>query len=698
MSNFARALQLTWPYRWRFALSVLCALLVALLWGANLSVVFPVIKVFFRDQNLQQWIDAEVAEQLAEVARLKASWQVSLEGTCSVRSAPVGTDAERRQAGKPAGSASGAERPGPSDDGGSSLASAGTSGKVAAVQLARAELKLRWMQRMQRLIHRFLPTDRTKTLAALLALLILGLALKGFFHYCNETLVGSVTQRTIFDLRNILYAHSMRTDLAVFSQHGTSDLMARFTNDMETLSTGLRLLLGKLIREPLKAVTCMALACWLNWRLTLAVLALVPLAVLFMSVIGRRLRRASRRCLENMAAIYRVLQESFLGIKVIKVYTMEPYQRRRFFGETKNYYRRAMRIVRLEALTSPAMEMIGMSAVAVGLLIGASLVISQTDTIWGIRMSDGPMDPETLALLYTLLAGVSDPARKLSTVYGKLMRAVAAADRIFAFLDEPVKVADRPLAQALPRHSKSIELRAVQFAYPGTEPVLKDVELKVSFGETVAIVGPNGSGKTTLVSLIVRFYDPASGQVLIDGHDLRDIQLRSLRQQLAYVSQEVTLFDDTVRNNIAYGRAEATQQEIEAAAKRAYAHRFILSLPEGYETRLGEHGAKLSGGQRQCIALARAILRDPAILILDEPTSALDVESESLIQRALSDFARGRTTIVVTHRLGILQMAHRIVVMDEGRIVDVGRHDELIQRCRLYHRLCQIDAAARMTA
>jgi ABC-type multidrug transport system fused ATPase/permease subunit len=298
-------------------------------------------------------------------------------------------------------------------------------------------------------------------------------------------------------------------------------------------------------------------------------------------------------------------------------------------------------------------------------------------------------------LLYTFLAGVSDPVRKLSNVYGRMQRAAAASDRLFAFLDRSPTILDRAGATRLVRHRRSIEFKDVQFAYPTSLPVLKGISLRVQSGEAIAIVGPNGCGKTTLLSLIPRFYDATGGQVLVDGVDVRDIQLRSLRRQIGIVTQETVLFDDTILANIAYGSRHASRAAIEVAARQAYAHRFIEQLPEGYDTNVGERAVKLSGGQRQRIALARAILRDPSILILDEATSALDVESESLIQRALEEFVENRTTFVITHRLATLEMADRIVVMSDGRIEDVGLHNELMRRCELYARLYQIHSASR---
>lgn len=675
MSSFFRALRIAWSYRLRFGLSVVFALLVAILWGGNLMAVYPILKIFFHRENLQEWIARQIEVDEDRVGELEQQIALARNG---INRIPEGdaVDAARL------------ERP--------------EQAWALEHELTRAKWTLQSHRGLQPIIERFVPSDRGQTLVLVMVLLVVGLALKGVFIYLNESLVGSVTQLTMFDLRNELFRHTMKMDLAALTKTGSGDLMTRFTNDMENLAVGLETLIGKVIREPLKAISCITIACWINWRLTLVVLAIVPVAVILISAIGRSMKRASKRYLESMSSIYRILQEGLQGIKIVKAFTAEPHERRRFFQETKNYFHKAMRIVRLEALTSPVTELVGVCAITVAVLIGAFLVIGNTKYeqthVLGIRMAEAPMDPETLAALYTLLAGVSDPARKLSNVYGRMQRAAAASDRIFGFLDEHPSIVDCPQMPWLSRHDQSIEFKKIRFSYAGSNPVLVDIDLKIPFGETIAVVGPNGCGKSSLMSLIPRFYDPDAGKVLIDGCDIRDVRLRSLRDQIGIVTQETVLFNDSIRKNIAYGCPHAQFEDIEAAAKKAHADRFIAELPDGYDTNVGERAVKLSGGQRQLIAIARVILRDPPILILDEATSSLDVESESLVHRVLQEFVKGRTTILVTHRFSTLELAHRIVVMNEGRILDVGPHKELIKRCQFYNRLHQIHAASKMSA
>jgi ABC-type multidrug transport system fused ATPase/permease subunit len=535
-----------------------------------------------------------------------------------------------------------------------------------------------------------MPQDRFRTLALIVSLVVAGICLNFIFEFINEVLVASVTERTMMDLRNKFFRHVMRMEMSEFTQQGTSELMARFTNDMKWLSMGVEVVLGKVIREPLKGVVCLGLACWLNWRLTLVALLLVPMALLVMSVIGNYMKRATKKSLETMSSIYQLLQESFQGVRIVKAFTMESYERMRFFRETLSYYRKAMRIARLEALTGPVMATVAMTALLMAAMAGFYLVATGQTHIWGIRMADRPMAAETMGLLFGFLFAASDPVRKVSGVYARVQKAVPAADRVLSFMARTQSCATPLGAPNMPRHTKSLELTGVQFSYSDERMVLRDINLKVKSGETIALVGPNGCGKSTLVSLLPRFYDPQQGQVLIDGIDVRSVQRRSLRRQFGVVTQETILFNDTVYNNIRYGNRHASREQVFVAAKKAYAHRFVEELPLGYDTVVGERAVKLSGGQRQRIALARAILRDPAILILDEATSALDVESESLIQKVLEEFTRGRTTLLITHRLASLQLADRIIVMNEGQIEAQGTHEELMNRCALYTRLHEI--------
>ena len=367
---------------------------------------------------------------------------------------------------------------------------------------------------------------------------------------------------------------------------------------------------------------------------------------------------------------------------------MEQYERRQFHETNKKYYIKAMRIARYEAVSRPITEFLGVATIMLALLGGAYLVLNNETHVLGMRMCDRPLSLASLLLFYGLLSGVSDPARKMTDVYSKIQRAAAASDRVFALLDRKPKVRDAEKPIPLPKHRKQIVFENVSFSYVPSQPVLRGVNLTVNFGETIAIVGPNGCGKSTLLNLLPRFFDPDTGSVKVDGIDIREGRLRDLRKQIGLVTQETLLFDDTIANNIRYGRRDASQVEIVAAARSAHADKFICEkLDNGYETYAGSGGQTLSGGQRQRIALARAILRDPAILILDEATSQIDLESEQLIHEVLEEFTRDRTTFLITHRMSTLILADRILVMDGGQIIDSGTHEELLGRCGLYRRL-----------
>ncbi len=452
--------------------------------------------------------------------------------------------------------------------------------------------------------------------------------------------------------------------------------------------------MSKVIREPLRFTTCLGGALWINWRLTCLTLVLVPISGATTYRVGKVMKRAVRRSLESMSTIYKILQESFQGIKVVKAFATERVERRRFFDETKNLYRKSVRVAMIDAMSDPVLEMLTLTTVAIALLAGSYLVLNQTIYlnlgIFKLQLAAQEMSIQDLLTLYTMLAAASDPIRKLANVHSKIQRASAAADRICALMDRAPKVSENKRAAPLPRHRHSIEFDQVAFSYSGRTPVLHGIDLRVRHGETVALVGPNGCGKTTLMNLLPRFWDVDSGSIKIDGHDIREIQLRSLRRQIGMVIQETILFQDTIANNIAYGFPQASRSSVIEAAERAYAHQFIVEMPSGYETVIGERGHGLSGGQRQRIALARAMLRDPAILILDEATSAVDIQDEVLIRQAIEEFARGRTTFLISHNLASIQMADRIVLLDGGRIEAVGSDQELKKSSALYRRLHEI--------
>jgi ATP-binding cassette subfamily B protein/subfamily B ATP-binding cassette protein MsbA len=659
MTNFNRVLRLALRHRFSFIASVICALGVGLLWGGNLGAIYPFVEVALYGKSLQQWVDTKINETEETIAKQKA--------LVAEREAELPKADEHRQHQIRA------------------EVSLARSRIAAEEQLAE---KCRWLRPY---IFQYLPNDPFLTLAICIGILIAGTALKSLVLVAHTVLVARLSNLATFELRKSFFRRTLRMDVATFNNDGTADLTSRFTHDMESVGGGLDALLGKLVREPLKMAACLIGAGFICWRLLVVSLVLAPVAGVLIRWLAKTLRRANRRAMEDMAELYSILEEAFRGIKVVKSFTMERQERRRFHGRSKTYYRKIMRIARYDSLLHPLTEILGMATICLALMAGAYLVLKGETHLFGLRMSDRPLELPTLLLFYGFLIGAADPVRKLSDVFTRLQRGAAAADRIYTLLDREPAVRDPKHPRRLGRHAKNLVFEGVEFAYQPGRPVLHKIDLELGYGEAIGIVGPSGCGKSSLVNLIPRFADPTAGVIRVDGLPLTDMRIRELRGQIGLVTQEPLLFDDTVLNNIRYGSPHAPFEQVVDAAKRAHAHRFIeQELPNGYHTVLGPMGGQLSGGQRQRIALARAILRDPSILILDEATSQVDLESEQVIQHVLKDFIRGRTTVIVTHRLSLLALATRVVVMQDGQIIDVGRHEELLARCDFYKRLFEI--------
>ncbi|HEX3655870.1 MAG TPA: ABC transporter ATP-binding protein [Pirellulales bacterium] len=658
MKNFSRALRLALRYRWTFAASIACALMIAVLWGGNIGTVYPVVEVAFQGQSLHEWTQVRIRDARARSAAIEAQ-------LAALQSPPAGEASQ----GPPAAGRQELER------------------QLAASQHTAAMYG--WLK--QNLVEPYLPDDAFGTLVIIVGILLLGTLVKSGFMVWHAVLVNRLAQLAALQLRNIFYRRTLAMEIARFGNEGTADLMNRFTSDMESLAAGMNELFGKLVREPLKMFACLLGAALVCWRLLFISLVIAPLAMLLIRWLAKAIKRANRRAMEEMSQMYNTLEETFQGVKVVKAFTMERLERRRFHLNSKQYFFKSLRIARYDSLTRPLVELLGVLTIAVALLAGAYLTINRETHLLGIRICEEPLSLSKLFLFYGLLAGMSDPARKLSEVFSRIQRGSAAADRIYQLIDRVPQIVDPPQPAAIGRHCRDLVFDAVQFHYHASHRVLEDVSLHIPFGETIAIVGPNGCGKSTLVNLILRFFDPIGGSVRLDGVDIRHGRLNDLRRQIGLVTQETLLFDDTVFNNIRYGSTWAPPEKVYEAAQQALAHRFIEErLEHGYQTVVGPKGARLSGGQRQRIALARAILRDPAILILDEATSQVDLESEQAIHRVLEQFIRGRTTVMISHRMSTLSLADRIVVMNAGRILDVGSHEQLLRRCELYGRLHDI--------
>ncbi len=699
MRNFSRILRLAVQYRVTLLTAIVCALGVAVLWGVNIGVVYPFVKVAFQGESLQDWIEEEIQNSQTTVRQSTA--QIKRYGGLLKQPPSVQAESLRQWIDSEAASAQQATAESAARIKRYQALLAQTPptrqrGIRAEIVLVESRVKaerdaLGYFRWFQPYVDRYLPHDPFKTVILITGLLLLGTVGKDLFLIGNNILVARLAQLSTFRLRKLFYRRTLKMNMSTFSGEGTADLMSRFTHDMEHVALGVETLFGKLVREPLKMAACLIGAGLICWRLLILSLLVAPLAALLIRWLAKTLKRANRRAMEGMAEIYSTLEETFRGIKIVKAFTNERQERRRFHLRSKQYYRRSMRIARYNSLSRPMTEVMGIVTICMALLAGAWLVLSRQTHLLGIRMSPRPLSPELLLLFYGLLAGAADPIRKFSDVFTQLQRAAAASDRIFDRLDRQPEVRDPKHAVPIQRHRQDLVFEGVDFAYQPGHPVLQGINLRIAFGQTIAVVGPNGCGKSTLANLIPRFYDPTRGTIRMDGVWLKDMRLRELRSQIGMVTQETLLFNDTILANIRYGLPQATRQDVIQAAKQAHAHRFIENeLPDGYETMAGPMGGQLSGGQRQRIALARVILRDPAILILDEATSQIDVESELAIRKVLEEFVRQRTAVVITHRTAILALADQIVVMQSGRILDIGCHEELLARCELYRRLYQV--------
>jgi ATP-binding cassette subfamily B protein/subfamily B ATP-binding cassette protein MsbA len=675
MKNFLRSIRSAWPYRGRLILSVVAAVLAAVFWSLNFTAIYPVLKILGSEKSLQDWVNERIEQNETDIGTCQDELEVYNQEGVRIKKLKPPRNLDQGELAKWKEWKDKTERDNTREQ----------AKRESKIEQMRKELY--HYQIAKKYIDACLPTEPFQTLVWVIVMVIIAVGIKGIFEFWQESLVGSVVNLTLYDLRSRFYRNSIHLDVNNFGEQGTHELMARFTNDMNLVGAGLQTLFGKVVAEPLRALGCVVVALFISWQLTLMFLILVPIALFILTKVGRIVKRATRRLLEQMSSIYKLLQETFRGIKVVKAFTMEPYERRRFNTATKDYYYKAMMVVNLDALSGPVIEVLGVAAVALALLAGAFLVLKHQTHLFGMRMTEQPLEAESLLQLYVLLAAIADPVRKLSSVYTRIQSGAAAADRVFAYIDRQPRVRGNSNGPRLLRHARGIEFRDVCFSYEPGSPILTNIHLRINHGETVALVGKNGCGKTTLVGLIPRFYDPDHGSIIVDGQDIRGVNLRSLRQQIGIVTQDTFLFDDTIYNNIAYGNRRARREQVEEAAQRAHIHEHIMSLPGGYESHVGECGGKLSGGQKQRIALARTILRDPSIFILDEYSSHIDAESEAKIQIAVKEFMRNRTSIVITHRLNTLEIADRIIVLDKGRIEAVGTHAELLKSCETYQRL-----------
>ncbi|MCK5564730.1 MAG: ABC transporter ATP-binding protein [Planctomycetes bacterium] len=528
----------------------------------------------------------------------------------------------------------------------------------------------------------FMPRNEAKANRARSVYFIIGVmavvtTIRCFATFWQKYMAEKIVQISIAHLREEAFSHVMNMPVGFFSSEGTSDTMSRILGDTATTGKGVKILLGKALREPLKALGTLCGAMIISTKLTLIFLGLAPVTVVLLALLGKKIKKATSRSLISSALMLGKIQDVMRALRVVKVYNRQGRESDDYHQINQQFLRRVLRVAKVEAATGPIMDVLGMIAGSAALSVGVYWIFGESVD----------MKPSNFFLLLVLLGTTAESIRKVSDVWNKIQSSNAAAERVFAVVDAPSEY-ERSNAVGIDALKDTIDFKDIVFTYPGNEqPTLNGVTLSVKAGQTIAVVGPNGSGKTTLINLIPRFYDADSGSIKIDGRDICGATLKSLRDQIGMVTQNVVTFNDTVAANIAYGKEDATHEEVVAAAKSSYAHEFIEPLPDGYETMIGEHSSGFSGGQLQRIVIARAIVRNPAILIFDEAMSQIDADSEAKINKALSGLMKGRTCFVIAHRFSTVVSADSIVVMDAGRVAAQGTHSELMESCQLYRNL-----------
>lgn len=547
---------------------------------------------------------------------------------------------------------------------------------VCIIVAAGCNLYLPWI--IKDMIDKVLADKDMMMLNMICVGIVVVFLIRGIFFYGQSYLVSYIGQKVIIDVREVMFRKFQRMPMAYFDKHQTGETMSYITNDVAAIQSALVDQLIEMVTEGSILIGSLVLMVYLDWKLSLLTLVVIPVVGQAMKIFGRKIKRNGTIIQERMADITSLLQESISAIRVVKSFVRENYEIQRFVRQNELNFQAAMKNVQLTSLLTPTVELLA--------------AISVTFIVWfgGYEVLNDQMTAGALVAFLTYAVNLANPVKRLSRVYGNLQRAMAAVDRVFAVIDLEEPIHDKPDAVRLPEITGRVRLDHVSFEYKKGVPALSDVTLEARPGQMIAFVGPSGAGKSTIANLIPRFYEVTSGSISIDGHDIRDVTVDSLREQIGIVPQETMLFSTTVRENIRYGRLDATDEEVEEAAKAANADSFIRELPQGYDTAIGERGMNLSGGQRQRMAIARAILKNPRVLILDEATSALDTESEKIVQAALDRLMVGRTSFVIAHRLSTIFQADQIYVIDNGQVKEHGTHEELLGQDGLYSYLYNI--------
>jgi ABC-type multidrug transport system fused ATPase/permease subunit len=681
-ADFWRACRFLGPYRRMVAASILCALVVGAVFTSGLGAALPIFKVLLQDQAVADWVDRQIIESRVGISLGDDAAQLL------VARVTDGTPAAKAELSR-SDVITGAEQAREPQQILSHLAQA--QGTVILTlsggQTRRLELpELPWYLSLARRAAARVPRSPVAAIATVFAFIFALAVIGSTVRFFQEHLSDRSAILAVNDIRKRLYDHVLHVPLAYFGQRGTSDVTSRLVQDAMGLQEGFKTVLAQAIQEPIKAAMALGLSLMVSWQLTLFIVLFAPIMGVLIKKFGTKMRRASRRALQESSTMLGQIEGTLLGIRVVKAARAERFERRRYRSIMRGLTTQQIRMSIIDTMSAPVIETLALLVVGTVVIYAAYLV----------KVAHR-LDNAEFFLVMACLMGMSESLRKIGKVNNHLQRSSAAAGRVFEALDMPV---ERPRALAssnrsvpparikIPAIQREVRFENATFTYPNAlSPAVDNVSLVVPKGQSVAVVGRNGSGKTTLLAMLPRFYDPQSGRICIDGTDIRSVTLGSLRRQIAVVTQDPVIFSGTIAQNIAYGLPLASRHEIMDAARRAFAHDFILEKPDGYDTPLGEMGGQLSGGQKQRINIARAILRQAPILILDEATSQVDAESEHLIQQAIESLMHERTTFVIAHRFSTILSADTIVVMERGRIVGQGRHDELLRTCPTYEQL-----------